>query len=413
MSESVKLDDLVSAICRAAVTAQEATEQQHIRQLRRYFKEDGTPHVKVIRVPDARLGAAAGTFREVSVPLVSLISPTGLRLSKLGFEFQAGVAGDLEQDPEIVFGERSGVESTPVTIKIAIEGYSSGAFKDLDVSITPVERGVLSPPTDVTVITADERLVVRWVAVPGASAYEVEVLENNTPLVTQPDITYSETSAEISRLPTGAGVYQVRVRGLTPTSRQVLVNGDALNGMSGWKEIESGGEGWSVEDGPADACPATAGGTNFVTSSGWCKKAQLIDLVAAGFSAEHLDREPEIRVADWICSRSDCQGQYRLVVELRDANQKTLQRHDTGVVPAPLEPGWVYPWTEISRLFRKYGGGVRFVYFEHSGKDTKNWRGHYGAKMTGASVKVQTVIGSDMSTDVVHGSWSEHVAVHD
>jgi len=39
-------------------------------------------------------------------------------------------------------------------------------------------------------------------------------------------------------------------------------------------------------------------------------------------------------------------------------------------------------------VFQSYGPGVRYIKFYHGGMDTQFWAGHYGSKMSGASVKL-------------------------
>uniref|UniRef100_A0A183EAT9 FBA domain-containing protein n=1 Tax=Gongylonema pulchrum TaxID=637853 RepID=A0A183EAT9_9BILA len=45
-------------------------------------------------------------------------------------------------------------------------------------------------------------------------------------------------------------------------------------------------------------------------------------------------------------------------------------------------------WQKIEHTFNEYPKGIRFVVFNHAGKDDQYWAGHYGSKMTKASVVV-------------------------
>jgi hypothetical protein len=192
------------------------------------------------------------------------------------------------------------------------------------------------------------------------------------------------------------------------TFRQLIANGEAQSGMNGLQVTANGGQGWIIE-GTAFACPEIAGNNCFVTSYGWGTKSQQIDLVAAGFKPEYLDQAPEIRTSEWMCSRTDCQGLYRMVVELRNAAGQAIQRFDTGELRAPLAPNWVYPWQQVSHSFSGYGPGVRFIFFQHSGRDTFGWAGNYGSKMTGATVGVKTLMVAG-APDRATGHWSAPVA---
>jgi hypothetical protein len=226
----------------------------------------------------------------------------------------------------------------------------------------------------------------QWVR---ATPFEVQLVDANSgvPLDPQPPIQYDEQGAKVllSNLDANTG-YRARIRALHPAPPQLLQNGDASADFNGWNILANGGSGWAIEDGPAKSCPGTTGQRNFVTSYAWCKKAQTIDLLASGFSTEQLDEAPLLTVADWISSRSDCAGLYRMYIELRDVNNSAIATFDSGDIIAPSTPDWVYKWERIAHQFASYGKGLRSIYFEHSGKDTKFWRGNYGSKMTGAVV---------------------------
>jgi hypothetical protein len=168
--------------------------------------------------------------------------------------------------------------------------------------------------------------------------------------------------------------------------KNLLKNGDAQQGLTNWHIMANGGNGWLVEDGPAFSCPEQKSATCFTSSCSWDIKAQTIDLLAEGYSADELDMSPLIQISEWYAGRSDCESFYHLIVELRDAEQKVLARFDSGVLDAPLAPDFVYPWKQISYAFSNYGKGVRYIYYEHSGKDKKFWNGNYGSKMTGGKV---------------------------
>jgi hypothetical protein len=43
---------------------------------------------------------------------------------------------------------------------------------------------------------------------------------------------------------------------------------------------------------------------------------------------------------------------------------------------------------KVKHVFKGYPSGVRYVEFKHGGQDTKNWAGHFGAKMTNSGVFV-------------------------
>jgi hypothetical protein len=259
-------------------------------------------------------------------------------------------------------------------------------------------------PTNVTQRYDNDQMTVTWQDSATDVDYEVQVLlgDGLVPLDPQPAIEYSGKTAIINAKAVGEGqTYSARVRAVKAEYCNVLKNGDASQGLNDWEILENGGDQWAVEDGPAASCPGKPVRYNFVTSYEWDVKAQTIDLIAEGFNPDFLDERPGIQISEWICSRSDCQGQYRLVVELRDENQKAIERFDTGVIVAPT-PEWVYPWKEIAHRFSNYQSGLRYIYFEHSGKDVNWWSGHYAVKMTGAEVRIETMINGDRTV----GEWS-------
>lgn len=263
----------------------------------------------------------------------------------------------------------------------------------------------LDAPTNVHLAYANNTFTVTWDDASEGVDYEVQLLigDQQTPLDPPLDAVFAGKQATIAATAVAGGSsVSARVRAKGTQSRNVLKNGDATDGFNNWQILANGGNQWQIEDGPAASCPGTEGNTNFVTSYQWDKKAQTIDLLAEGLAAAYLDSVPDIEISEWMCSRSDCVGQYQLVVELRDAGQKVIQRFDTGVINAPIAPNWVYPWEKISHLFSAYGAGVRFVYFEHSGKDVNGWAGHYGAKMTGGRVMIKT----PLTDSVKMSDWS-------
>lgn len=153
----------------------------------------------------------------------------------------------------------------------------------------------------------------------------------------------------------------------------------------------SGGDGFAVEESPAGCkqlaeCAHSVKGTTgcWATSHDPCEKIQLVDLVDAGITAEKLDqKKPPITVRDWYSPRSDCGCHYRLSARLLNAEKGELDKWE---FKDTKEEG--YDWIKVKHVFKDYPSGVRFVEFKHGGEDTKNWAGHYGAKMTMSAVFV-------------------------
>ncbi|HET6762795.1 MAG TPA: fibronectin type III domain-containing protein, partial [Longimicrobiaceae bacterium] len=132
-----------------------------------------------------------------------------------------GQGDPLDPPPSIVWGEdgSSAVISGPavatgVVLRVRVRSTSSYS--------APVEIPVtlLAPPAAPTLSAAADQVQATWSAVPGAQAYEVEVLDaDGLALHPQPPTTVTGTSASIdaSGLPTG-GAFGVRVRAQAGTS---------------------------------------------------------------------------------------------------------------------------------------------------------------------------------------------------
>ncbi|XP_032833184.1 F-box only protein 6-like [Petromyzon marinus] len=174
-----------------------------------------------------------------------------------------------------------------------------------------------------------------------------------------------------------------------PFSRNLLQNPCATNQFDGWHITSNGGDHWNVEDVMVPLPEPHAHITkSFVSSYNWCGKEQVVSLLAEGLWVELLDEhQPHITVSDWYAARWDCGCVYELSVTLlAEDKSRVLARFDHK--PKPI-PQWSDAcWNQVSHVFRDYGPGVRYLRFEHSGKDTQFWAGWYGARMTNSSVTV-------------------------
>ena len=74
---------------------------------------------------------------------------------------------------------------------------------------------------------------------------------------------------------------------------------------------------------------------------------------------------------------------YYLKVELRDADNNVIDSFNTGTLTATDN------WNEAANVFSDYGAGVRYVYFEHGGKDSEYWGGQYGAQIDDSEVVIR------------------------
>uniref|UniRef100_A0A3B3HPY2 FBA domain-containing protein n=1 Tax=Oryzias latipes TaxID=8090 RepID=A0A3B3HPY2_ORYLA len=169
--------------------------------------------------------------------------------------------------------------------------------------------------------------------------------------------------------------------------RNLLKNPCGEEGLEFWKVTENGGDGWMVDDMPENCgqdFPFKNVKKYFATSYELCLKRQVIDLLAEGYLSDELDAQPVVKVED---CRTDCGCEYQLTVCLLDENRKVIQKFQPEeLIIDPNEDGG--SWKRIEHTFPAYGSGMRFISFEHGGKDTKWWKGWYGVRVTESSVTI-------------------------
>jgi hypothetical protein len=176
---------------------------------------------------------------------------------------------------------------------------------------------------------------------------------------------------------------RLKASGSVP-SGNLLQNGSGESPPGvGWTIIASGGDGWARSSGIGyDGVPGY-----FITSYGWCRRSQLVDLVAAGFTPAALDAAPRIRVQEAISSYPNNQpDSFYIRVELRDQNQNVIASWNAGTFAAPLLA--TDKWVLHQHEFTNYGPSVRYVYFEDGGIDRGFWAGPFGTYHDAASVEV-------------------------
>uniref|UniRef100_A0A915BMA0 FBA domain-containing protein n=1 Tax=Parascaris univalens TaxID=6257 RepID=A0A915BMA0_PARUN len=197
-----------------------------------------------------------------------------------------------------------------------------------------------------------------------------------------------------------------------PFERNLIDNPSGEKNFDGWTVLDNGGDRMIVEKPPLncstnldDEIPLA-----FVTSYGWGTMRYVIDLWNEGIEAVFLDTyRPPITVSEYFTCRRDCAAVYALQVELIPDGQES--RICNNVVPRDywrndlpeqqdvitdksvtqvrrMEQWSNAEWQRVEHTFEDYPIGVRFVVFQHSGKDLQFWAGHYGSKMAKASVIV-------------------------
>ncbi|MGC9445089.1 MAG: hypothetical protein ACP5E9_09230 [Candidatus Methanospirareceae archaeon] len=173
------------------------------------------------------------------------------------------------------------------------------------------------------------------------------------------------------------------------TTQNLLTNPGAESGdLSGWTILATGGNGWGIwgvdttdYEGPYE------GNYCFLTSYGWCKRGQEIDLQAKGYTEAQLDRSPHVQVEEWFGQANPyCRGRYYVKIELRDTNHKVITSWDSGEHYTTWRGIGLLSWDKLSHEFSNYGAGLRYIYWEDGGIDEKYWAGYYGAKLDSASL---------------------------
>ncbi|KAM4736732.1 uncharacterized protein FYW61_004397 [Anableps anableps] len=166
--------------------------------------------------------------------------------------------------------------------------------------------------------------------------------------------------------------------------KNLIKNPRGEDELRGWRILRNGGDGWRIER-PMAPHPNKEIQTNFVTSFHMCTKSQLIDLVEEGYSQALLDEvQPHIRVSDWYAPRCDCE--YNMSVKLLHRNKSVSQEFSPGTLHLCEQDN--QRWKQMIHVFKDYGPGVRYVYFEHGGKDSVYWAGWYGIRLTETSIEL-------------------------
>lgn len=182
-----------------------------------------------------------------------------------------------------------------------------------------------------------------------------------------------------------------------PFGRNLVANASGESGdLRHWTVVSSSGDGWKVEKPPNGSLPLTTvegleGKVTscFATSYAECRKLQLIDLWREGCTNDIIEGlEPRIHVCEWYAARFDCACRYNLVVKLFDSTNSTVLDEFTF---EHEEPQWTgNAWSKVEHTF-KFLRGVRYVHFEHAGVDRQFWAGHFGSKMSNATVRLHVV----------------------
>ncbi|WP_422472935.1 VCBS domain-containing protein [Endozoicomonas sp. ALB032] len=285
--------------------------------------------------------------------------------------------GDSSSVSESLSIRVNSVDDKPVSSdnSLLLKQTDSYTFSTEDFSFTDGDAGDSLQSITITSLPASGALTLNGAAVTANQVITAADLGNltYTAPATDPDVgTSFGFTVSDGILSSDPQTFSLNVRGTY--SQNLLTNGSAENGTSGWNIIANGGDGWGSGNSSHDG-----DGQSWVTSNAWAKKSQTVDLLAKGFTEQYLDSAPDISVSDWF-KDNGANDDYYLKVELRDASNNVIASYDTGTLTATDN------WQEAANTFSNYGAGVRYVYFEHGAKDQENLSGHHGASIDDSEV---------------------------
>mgnify|MGYP001039443818 CR=1 FL=1 len=173
-------------------------------------------------------------------------------------------------------------------------------------------------------------------------------------------------------------------------ANQLVNGGFEIDATTGWTTT-SGGDGFALTG------TSHSGSNGLKGSYSWSSQVQVVDLVAAGYTAVALDAQPNIEVSEWYRSNGGGADEYYYKAELLDGSMTVLQTFSLGSEVSPIITTGA--WQEVNNLFTSYGVGVRFVRITHGSKDTEYWAGHYGAVIDDSYVGIGFTV-SDLTTSL-------------
>ena len=339
--------------------------------------------------------AGSLTLNGVVVTADQSVSKADIEAGLLTFSPAANTNGDnyASFTFKVSDGQEESVTANTITINVTpgadapvsadgnlwLKQADSYSFSSNDFSFTDADSGDSLQSITITSLPSSGSLTLNGSAVTSNQVVTVADIANleYTAPVTGPDMgtSFGFTVSDGS-LSSDPQTFNLNVRGTD--SDNLLTNGSAVDGTTGWDIIENNGAGWAVKGSGHDG-----DGFRWATSYGWGKKSQTVDLLAKGFTAEALDAAPDISVSDWYINYNHTDDIYYLKVELRDADNNVIESFDTGTLTA------TNGWSEAANVFSDYGPGVRYVYFEHGGKDSEVWGGHYGTRIDNAEIVIK------------------------
>jgi hypothetical protein len=92
MSKS-NLKGLLQSIQDAIVGSQELMQQQHIEELNKFLKDDGTPITHKLKIPRGTNTNGEVMYTDAEIPLMTLSPPSSLKIKSMKVKFDAVISG--------------------------------------------------------------------------------------------------------------------------------------------------------------------------------------------------------------------------------------------------------------------------------------------------------------------------------
>lgn len=176
-------------------------------------------------------------------------------------------------------------------------------------------------------------------------------------------------------------------------AQNLLTNPSAETGdMRGWTIIEQAGGGWKAGADPRGLGSNLGGGLDgcsmFFTDDAWCRRSQMIDLLALGYTEGQLDAAPDIVVSEWFRGFSTwpvptyTDTAYLTVVLLEEDGTTEIVSYDPGEFTTSSD------WEEKGTTFSGYGAGLRYIYWEDGGKGSESRTAYDGPVLDAAFLSI-------------------------
>jgi hypothetical protein len=160
-------------------------------------------------------------------------------------------------------------------------------------------------------------------------------------------------------------------------SPNLIVNPSGQRGMQGWQRVMGRhGMPWQIERSEVPVNSTTA--TNFVSSFEWCVMAYRVPLYG-------YVRDPatvRIEASAKFMGRTDCPSVFQMEVAVLDHRRREVHRQRAGPFQAPAD------FWERTSITLEPVAGAREAVLIVCGKDSRFWRGNFGSKVAGCSVRV-------------------------